>query len=59
MKAEAIGMPAFKPRDKTAQELRRRSKLRRSMRESKKKDEYNSMRTTKQTVAVKSLKGLW
>jgi len=58
LRAEAIGMAAFNPRDKGPEAVKNRNKLRRSMREStRKKNEYSSMRVTKTTVAVKTLKG--
>ncbi|XP_048589456.1 platelet-derived growth factor receptor alpha isoform X2 [Nematostella vectensis] len=54
LRAEAIGMSAFKPRDKAPEAVKMRDKFRRSFR--KKGAEYNSMRSTKTTVAVKCLK---
>ena len=56
VKAEAIGILGFSPRDKSGEAFKRRSKLRRSMR-AKANDEANSWKFAKTTVAVKTLKG--
>ncbi|XP_032242159.2 fibroblast growth factor receptor 4 [Nematostella vectensis] len=63
LRAEAIGMDNFNPRDKSADGLKTRSKMRRSLRGSfrasmrRNKNEYASLRWAKKTtVAVKCLK---
>ena len=58
IKAEAIGMLAFSPRDKTRTGHRRRAYVRRSMHIVAKLDAENKQKLTeKVTVAVKTVKG--
>ena len=60
VKAEAIGILALNPRDKSAESFKRRSKIRRSSRakDLKKEDGGSGWKNVKVPVAVKSLKGL-
>lgn len=58
IKAEAIGILAFEPRDKSAESFKRRSKIRRSSRaKDLKKEEGPGWKNTRIPVAVKTLKG--
>ena len=58
IKAKAIGMQVFKPRDKTPEAIQLRSRLRRtSVKKRKKKKRCNSITLAELTVAVKTLKG--
>ena len=58
MKAEAIGILALEPRDKSAESFKRRSKIRRSSRaKDLKKEEGPGWKNTRIPVAVKTLKG--
>ena len=60
IKAEAIGILAFEPRDKSAESFKRRSKIRRSSRvKDLKKEEGPGWKNTRIPVAVKTLKGQW
>ncbi|XP_022807789.1 vascular endothelial growth factor receptor 2-like [Stylophora pistillata] len=57
MKAEAIGILALEPRDKSAESFKRRSKIRRSSRaKDLKKEEGPGWKNTRIPVAVKTLK---
>ena len=57
VKAEAIGILAFNPRDKTSDAFKRRSKIRRSVKYSKMEQDPQNWKFAKTTVAVKMLKG--
>ena len=60
VQAEAIGILALNPRDKSAESFKRRSKIRRSSRakDLKKEDNGGGWKNIKVPVAVKTLKGL-
>ena len=58
VKAEAIGILALNPRDKSAESFKRRSKIRRSSRAKDLKDGGSGWKNVKVPVAVKTLKGL-
>ena len=57
VKAEAIGILAFNPRDKTSDAFKRRSKIRRSVKFNKMEQDPQHWKFSKTTVAVKMLKG--
>ena len=59
VRAEAIGILALDPRDKSAESFKRRSKIRRSSRakDLKKEDIGRGWKNIKVPVAVKTLKG--
>ena len=60
VQAEAIGILALNPRDKSAESFRRRSKIRRSSvaKDLKREDSGTAWKKLKVPVAVKTLKGL-
>ena len=60
IRAEAIGILALNPRDKSAESFKRRSKIRRSSRtkDLKKEEGNGAWKNAKIPVAVKTLKGL-
>lgn len=57
MKADAIGILSFVPRDKTSDAFRRRSRLRRRLSSSRMYQDSDGNQYNKTTVAVKTLKG--
>lgn len=58
MKAEAVGITDFHPRDKSAEKVRRRSKILRRSSSSRMYQDSKGLPYMKTTVAVKTLKGI-
>jgi hypothetical protein len=57
MKAEAVGILSFIPRDKTSDAFKRRSRLRRRLSSSRMYQDFDGKQYNRATVAVKTLKG--
>lgn len=58
IKAEAVGITDFHPRDKSAEKVRRRSKMLRRSSSSRMYQDSKGLPYIKTTVAVKTLKGI-
>jgi len=58
IKAEAVGITDFHPRDKSAEKVRRRSKMLRRSSSSRMYQDSKGLAYIKTTVAVKTLKGI-